>query len=599
MSGDDDLPALVRTLIPQIGDDTLAMGVAGVARFAAERQAVLDGVAARIAGHTAQDDAPSAPDVQHVQDALEAGPDDAMLGNGLSGLWLGRYSERLGASRLDGDKRPFDQLRALHRALHAEPIADVPDGRTHIGGPELPKSQVAWDRLLGGCAAVALRAASPATPPREREALRRLLVLVNALGLDSSRPGHWRQVGLHLAPEIVTEAIGQSKWADYTSGMCALLPLADGAFLAVLDARDGTFTVGTKARLEYGCDFTALFHDPSGRFEVPAPYTVTSSVPVGEDREPGWLGAFLSAWAEHGQITRQDAAAEEFAELTGAVPALAGLLLAGLPELQDDAFPSSELRGLLEIKQSAALVARGDIARHAGRRPPRRGDRGAAPRGPRPAVDARPGRGGGGPGVERHRGTEAADTRGSAQRGGQGRRPVALVGLREGLGGDRLDPGAGRAVREPPPDQGSELAHPGRTGPPGPPGPRRVHRGGAGRDHRGGDLAGAPAARRRPAAGLAARRAGADPGPAGRPRHAAGAGTAVRPGPSGPPPACPTRPAAPPTPPRPARPTWNGSAPARAGSATARSSSPTRNGRPIRSSGRRCWTRPATTRTCP
>ncbi|MDL4777430.1 DNA-binding protein [Actinomadura xylanilytica] len=366
VSGDDDLPALVRTLIPQIGDDTLAMGVAGVARFAAERQAVLDGVAARIAGHTAQDDAPSAPDVQHVQDALEAGPDDAMLGNGLSGLWLGRYSERLGAYRLDGDKRPFDQLRALHRALHAEPIADVPDGRTHIGGPELPKSHVAWDRLLGGCAAVALRAASPATPPREREALRRLLVLVNALGLDSSRPGHWRQVGLHLPPEIVTEAIGQSKWADYTSGICALLPLADGAFLAVLDATNGTFSVGTKARLEYGCDFTALFHDPSGRFEVPAPYTVTSSVPVGEDREPGWLGAFLTAWAEHGQIARQDAAAEEFAELTGAVPALAGLLLAGLPELQDDAFPSSELRGLLEIKQSAALVARGDIARHAG-----------------------------------------------------------------------------------------------------------------------------------------------------------------------------------------------------------------------------------------
>ncbi|MGO4426346.1 DNA-binding protein, partial [Streptomyces sp. MCAF7] len=121
-------------------------------------------------------------------------------------------------------------------------------------------------------------------------------------------------------------------------------------------------------RGEYGCDFSALFHDPTGRFEVPAPYTVRSFEPLGTDREPGWLRGFLDEWAARGQITWEASAAERFASLTGVSTALARLLVAGLPEVENGRdFPSAALRDLLPLKAADAQVAREEVWRLAPR----------------------------------------------------------------------------------------------------------------------------------------------------------------------------------------------------------------------------------------
>ncbi|GAA3943777.1 DNA-binding protein [Actinomadura viridis] len=346
--GNEDLPALVRALVPRIGDDVLASAVAGVVRFAAGRQGFLDGVAATFTERRAE------PELGDPR----TDPSDSLLGSALGGLFLEEYREAIGFRGISGVVLACRQLRALHEALRD----DRPAGRLHIGAPRLRSSSVDWGKLLGECAAVAFRAAAPATPPEEREALRRLLTLVDAVGLASAGSGRWRRFDLHLDTATLAEAHGGNGWNDWDDTMRGVLPLGGGAFLAVLEARNPTH--GPR-RHEYGCDFFALFHDPSGRFEVPAPYTVKSSAPLGADREPGWLTAFLDAWEEHGPVGLEESAATDFAERTGTDPATARLLVAGLPELQKKDFPSAELRALLALKPADAAVVGGEMARKA------------------------------------------------------------------------------------------------------------------------------------------------------------------------------------------------------------------------------------------
>ncbi|MFI6985899.1 DNA-binding protein [Embleya sp. NPDC050154] len=346
-----DLPGTVRALLPGIGSDTLAAGVAGVVRFTAERQAVLDGVADRLVAHRR-------PEREFGDPRTD--PSDSLLGKALAGLYLSRYSKAVGFHGIQGVQLAFRQLRALLEALRDErpsPAAGEIDERLHFGGAELRSSSVPWGTLLGVCDAVAFRAAAPTTPREEREALRRLLESIDVLGLDSARDGHWRRVELRLEHEALVAARWRSDWHDSSRGV---LRLPDGAFLVVVAANDPEH--GSRSR-DSGCDFTALFHDPTGRFEVPAPYTVTAVEPIGADREPGALRAFLAEWAERGQFGWNPAAADEFAEATGVSRALARLVVAGLPAAAGKDAPAAELREMLGLKPADTRVAAADVAR--------------------------------------------------------------------------------------------------------------------------------------------------------------------------------------------------------------------------------------------
>ncbi|MEO3826593.1 DNA-binding protein [Actinomadura sp. B10D3] len=338
-AGDEDLAATVRALVPRIGDDTLAAGVARIARFTAERQAAVGGVAERLGADRPADE---------LGDP-RTDPTDDLLGSALSGLYLSEYTTWGGFLGISGVVLALPQLRALHQALRDGRTAGSAGARLHIGEPGLRSSSVRWGRLLGACAAVALRAAAATTPAKEQEALRRLLTMVSHLGLDSARAGRWRRFELHLDADTMAAACGDS-WNDWDDRLRGVLPLDGGAFLAVLEPKN---PARGPRRHEYGCDFVALFHDPAGRFEVPAPYIVKASEPLGADREPGWLRAFLAAWSEHGQLPWRESAADEFAELTGVSSTLARLVVAGLP--------AEGFRDLLKVKAADVEVAREDL----------------------------------------------------------------------------------------------------------------------------------------------------------------------------------------------------------------------------------------------
>jgi hypothetical protein len=107
--------------------------------------------------------------------------------------------------------------------------------------------------------------------------------------------------------------------------------------------------------------FRAVFHDPAGRFDAPAPYTLLSTEPFVPEptRAPGWFTAFRSELAARGPAPWYPAAAEEFARLTGITPTMARLVVAGVP-LTDDArkpVPAETLKAI-GVKSADVAVAR-------------------------------------------------------------------------------------------------------------------------------------------------------------------------------------------------------------------------------------------------
>ncbi|GGO84347.1 DNA-binding protein [Wenjunlia tyrosinilytica] len=334
----EELPALVRELLPEVGHDALVAGIAAVVRFAAGQQATLDAVADRIdqalaGGH--HEEGPT-------------GPSDKLLATALSGL--------TGSRRYWWGESPsgvFRQIRSLGQALgHTdEPATDTPAVALHLDGPELAHTELEWQPMLDRCAAVAFRAAAPTTEQEDRDALHELLREMDVLGADGVRePARWRRFTLHVDKSRLTGADGQWRAGSW----CGLLPLGGGAFLACVD-REGAE--------DSGCVFTALFHDPAGRFEVPEPYTVRASSTVGESRETGWLGAFLTEFAARGPAPWFPQAAAEFARLTGVTGTTARLVVAGMPraDAYERNFLPARARTLLGVKVAEAAVARDEL----------------------------------------------------------------------------------------------------------------------------------------------------------------------------------------------------------------------------------------------
>ncbi|HUR05775.1 MAG TPA: DNA-binding protein, partial [Nonomuraea sp.] len=352
---DEDLEARIRTLLPQVSHDALVAGIAGVVRFAATQVTVLDTVAARLTEALAGGHREEAP----------AGPTDQLIEDALSGL--GRSSGYSWLLHLDG---AFQQIRAIGQGLASvsgssgsglegpgssgsgSPASGSSvSGRTHLDRPGLPEAGLSWEALLDDTAALAFRTGSAWTEEEDRATLHELLHELHRLGLPvTADPSRWRRMSLHLDKRFLTKPNGDRRDGNWLG----TLPLDGGAFLAFVSA---------DSREDSGCVWTALFHDPAGRFDVPHPYTVRSSDPVGAPREARWLEAFFTELAARGPAPWRPEAAEEFARLTGVSPTLARLVVAGLPSVDthERNFLTKETRTTIGVKLADAAVARDEL----------------------------------------------------------------------------------------------------------------------------------------------------------------------------------------------------------------------------------------------
>ncbi|WP_172639190.1 DNA-binding protein [Streptomyces tailanensis] len=335
------LPDAIRALLP-VTHDALVAGIAGVVRHAAGQQAVLDAAAARLTRALEGG----------LDDEGPVGPPDVVLVEALSGLgvvggyWWNRDEEVTTV---------FRSLRAMGRAAGLSD-APVPEGRTvrlHHDGPGLPSGQPDLETLVDRATALAFRAAAGTTSEQHREALRALLGEFDALGLGSTAaPERWRTVELHLEADLLRGPSGESREGRWRG----LLPLGEGAFIALVQ-HEWMRQAGD------GCVFTGFFHDPSGRFEVPEPYTLRKSSPLGEDGEAGRLGAFLTELDARGPAPWFPEAAGEFARLTGVTETMARLIVAGLPrvDVYERTFLTTEARNALGVKAAPAADAKEEL----------------------------------------------------------------------------------------------------------------------------------------------------------------------------------------------------------------------------------------------
>lgn len=328
----------IRALLP-VTHDALVAGIAGVARYAADQQAVLDAAAARL--------------TRALEGGLEdegpAGPADGVLMEAMSGLGASRG---YWWNRDDEADTAFRALRVLARAagLADTALPERPDIRLHLDADALPSGQPGLEALLDRTTALAYRAASGTTTEEHREALRALLAEFDRLGLAPAASAHWRKVSLHLEAALLRTPAGEWRGGSWNG----LLPLADGAFIAV---------TGRRSLDDDGCTFTGYFHDPAGQFEPPQPYKALSSQPLGDDADPGRLGAFLTELAERGPAPWVPEAAEEFARLTGVTDTMARLIVAGLPgiDVYERTFLSTRARTLIGVKAAPAAIAKDEL----------------------------------------------------------------------------------------------------------------------------------------------------------------------------------------------------------------------------------------------
>ncbi|GAA0937293.1 DNA-binding protein [Actinocorallia libanotica] len=344
----EDIAEAVRRLVPDVTHEALIAGIAGVVRFAAGQQRTLDKVARRLEDALPQErkeerqaaPPPAAP----PQEKKAVDPSDKRINMAVEGLGYGKVYIR-------GDERAgaLQALRGTARFTAAGDPEEDPLPALHLDGPELPETTVAIADMVGGIRNVAYRAVSALNPAEDREALATLLEAFGELGLigDAERHGRWRRFVLHLDRGTV-EPYGKTR----TSNGNGLLAMKDSAFLVVTDHH-----------IPYYDKFTGLFYDPSGRFELPDAYEVFSSDSASELEDALLAPRLLAEAAERGPAPWFPEAAEEFARLTGVVPAMAKLVVAGMPNVKEwerDFLPP-EVRDILGLKVADAAAAKEEL----------------------------------------------------------------------------------------------------------------------------------------------------------------------------------------------------------------------------------------------
>ncbi|MEV7178120.1 DNA-binding protein [Kitasatospora sp. NPDC093679] len=330
-----ELTAAIRAILPEVTDERLLAGIAGLLRYAAAPQQRLTAVAERLELELSGGAAP-------VEEA--PGPGDQELQTALSGLGMASNWYNTQQSRYTAE-----QVRFLARAASPEAEAAAP-GTVHLDATETPYVRVDWEQLPRLTAATALRAVSATSTPEDRAALRGLYEVLSGVGLtDPTGTAHWRTARLHVGAVHLADRDGSTRNGDRDM----LLPLGGGAFLLFVDG-DVAANGDTES--------TVLFHDPSGRFEAPAPYTLLSCEPLegtGNDR----AAALLAYAADREPAPWFPEAAERFAELTGVTGTMAALVVAGLPQVEkwERNFLPADTRALLGLKVADAAVARDEL----------------------------------------------------------------------------------------------------------------------------------------------------------------------------------------------------------------------------------------------
>ncbi|MFD3696128.1 DNA-binding protein [Streptomyces sp. NPDC058646] len=330
-----DLPDLVRAALPAVTAAQLVGGIVEALRFALTQQKALDKVAARL--H---------PDDEAAGHAVQ-GPADRVLDEALRGL-TGSRSYGWGH-----DTDPVHRTLRRLAAVCAQTEAAAVPGRLHFDMPAIDHSSLVWTPLLDQPAAVAYRAVAVGTTDEQRAALLSLLGAIDDLGLASAEGSarRWRRVLLHLDQHHLRSPDGTERTPYHR----ALLPLGGGAALVMTEHNRA---------VPDGYELGALFHDPTGRFTAPAPYTLRGDAPLGDpERGAGWLAAFLAEAADRGPAPFFPQDAEEFARLTGVCGSMARLVLAGLPDIDSYGhnFLSADLRTALGVKAGLAAQARDEL----------------------------------------------------------------------------------------------------------------------------------------------------------------------------------------------------------------------------------------------
>ncbi|SER95731.1 hypothetical protein [Actinokineospora terrae] len=308
--GTDDVITAARAALPEISHPGLLAGVISVLRRAAGLvifRRDFDGIAeaARaLAGE--QGDTGTTATENEVAVALD---------------WFRR-------NRSDAAGTGRTALPALTAALHAVSLEPV---QVEQGLPE--GVNVEWVDLVPHLGAVALRAASPITPPSERDTLVQVLRWIADSGILDS-PGQWRRVVAEVPKE-------------QTAHRHRVHPTPDG-FVAV--SYTSSFSPGGTAT---GLQFTR------GGFALPEGWVVDSAEDFGPlDR--GWITRFLDLLAERGPYPWRPEAAATLVERTGLGTAEATYLLAGMPGVfrWGSGFISTEDRAVLGLSVPGAKAAR-------------------------------------------------------------------------------------------------------------------------------------------------------------------------------------------------------------------------------------------------
>ncbi|WBB52455.1 hypothetical protein [Verrucosispora sp. WMMD573] len=206
---------------------------------------------------------------------------------------------------------------------------------------EVPQASPTWVDALGGLGALAIRAAAPVTAEQERQALTQLLSTL--AGTVLADPAH--------AVRVLTAA-----WDEAPPENHRVVQRVDAQVTVLLPEHGPTWYAGRSKQWRR----TAVQLAPDGRFTPPPGATIEA-----ETATAGWRGAdrirvFCRLLAEHGPAPWRPECVDDLVRRTGMTRAEAGLLLAGLPGIDEwqANFLTADQRRVLGVNSTQARTAR-------------------------------------------------------------------------------------------------------------------------------------------------------------------------------------------------------------------------------------------------
>ncbi|MFJ4982174.1 hypothetical protein ACIP9H_00030 [Streptomyces sp. NPDC088732] len=249
--------------------------------------------------------------------------DDQTLRGALAGIADQAYSWWSG----DVQWSTLRQIRSVNHVLSGKPAEGKPlPGRDRIGTPGggwasdeyiVPAMGLAWPAVLGGLRPLALRAASPAVPATEREAL---CLLFDAIG-----------EGLLAAPGGGLREVVLGEKHDKQQRAGQVLRRGDRT-VVILACKN---VDGQRKHVRW----VALDHDPSGAFGAVAHFTLEEETGRAPDLPAGRLDELTRLLRDKGAAPWREDGPEALVAATGGGlgAAQAAVLLAGLPNDPDGA----------------------------------------------------------------------------------------------------------------------------------------------------------------------------------------------------------------------------------------------------------------------